>query len=157
MDLNNNSTLANISTIIIQEYERRGQPVDQSAHKLSAVKCKGPDPKNCLQQQGGPPKDTKRGGKQEHAKRKKYACKQQTQQQNHSHSQLLSTATIKEIPSPIVPPLMPTMILASQPSRAAPTHTSVASFGKDGITYRKQATAAQVSSSSKSTSVWLSL
>jgi hypothetical protein len=71
---------------------------------------------------------------------------------------MLSTATIEELPSvPDTLPPMPTMILASQPSRAAPTHTSVASFGKDGITYRKQPTAAQVASSSKSSSVWPSL
>jgi hypothetical protein len=106
--------------MIILEYEWRGQPVDQSAHKLSAAKCKGPDPNHCQQQQqqqGGPSKAKKHRGKQERAKCKKYAHKRQTQQQNHGHSHLLSTATIEEIPSPIVPPPMPTMILASQLSR----------------------------------------
>jgi hypothetical protein len=37
-------TFANVRAAITQEYECANRPVDHSVNKLSAVKCKGPDP-----------------------------------------------------------------------------------------------------------------
>jgi hypothetical protein len=44
-------TFVNIRKAIIQEYERHDRQTNHSANKLSAVKCKGPDPAHCQQQQ----------------------------------------------------------------------------------------------------------
>ena len=44
-------TFANVRETITQEYERSVRPIDRSAHKLSAVKRKGPDPAYRPQQQ----------------------------------------------------------------------------------------------------------
>jgi len=55
----------------------------------------------------------------------------------------------------VVEPLpAPTYINASQPSRAAPIHSTVASFGKNGIEYRKVANAPSSSKPTLVNSVW---
>ena len=140
-DLRNALTLEGVRTAITQEYERTNRPVDKSAHKLSAVKRKGPDPSYRQQQQSQPGpsrqpqqqhggiKPKKRGGRIEKEKQERRARKQG--QQDHSH--FASTSRIVEVE----PSVAPSYINASQPSRAAPLHSSVASFGKNGIEYRK--------------------
>jgi len=134
-------TFSNVRAAIIQEYERSHRPVDRSANKLSAVKRKGPDPHyrqpqqsqpgpswQPQQQQQGEPKVKRRGGRQQKER------KERRDRKAHDHFHFASTARIEEVveaqPAPIY-------INASQPSRAAPLHSSVASFSKNGIEYRK--------------------
>jgi len=141
-------TFANVQAAIVAEYERSGRPIDRTAHKLSAVKRKGPDPtyrQQHYQQQSQPgpsrqhqqpqsqqqaPKK-RRGGRQEKVKQEKHARKQQ---HDHDYSHFASSAQIAEV---VEPSRAPTLINTSQSSRAAPHHSSVASFGKNGIEYRK--------------------
>ena len=87
----------------------------------------------------------------ERAKNEKKAQKQGSQ---HGHSHITSTAQIEEVREPQP---APTLILATQPSRAAPNHATVASFGKDGITYRKQQLEPAVKPAPATRSVWPSL
>jgi hypothetical protein len=47
-------TFPNVRKAILYEYEHHGRPADQSANKLSAVKCKGPNPAHHQQQQQQP-------------------------------------------------------------------------------------------------------
>ena len=165
-DLNHALTFSNVRAAITQEYERQGRPIDKSAHKLSAVKRKGPDPAHCQQQQpqqqpgtsrqhqqqsqqqGGKPK--RRGGRQEREKKEKRARKTA---EHHDHSHFASISQLHEV---VEPPAAPTFINASQPSRAAPHHSTVASFGKNGIEYRKVASTAPTKPTLAS-SVWPSL
>jgi hypothetical protein len=144
-------TFANVRAVITQEFERANRPIDHSALKLSAIKCKGPDPSHRPQQnqqhpqqnqqhpqpgtsrqhqqqgqqQGQAPKK-RRGGRQEKQKQERRARKQE----HNDHSHFASSATIAEV---VEPSLAPTYINALQPSRAAPLHSSVASFGKNRI------------------------
>jgi hypothetical protein len=136
-------TFPNVRTAITHEYECSNRPVDSSARKLSAVKRKGPDPSYCpQQQQPGPSRQPqghpqqqqqsahpkRRGGHQEKEKKERHARK--TAEHNHSH--FASTSMISEVE----PQLAPIWINALQPLRTAPLHSSVASFGKNGIEYR---------------------
>jgi hypothetical protein len=70
------------------------------------------------------------GGRQEKERQERRAAKQK----QHDHSYFAWPAPIVEVLEPI---RAPSYINASQPSRAAPIHSSVASFGKNGIEYRK--------------------
>jgi hypothetical protein len=138
-------TFPNVQTAITNEYKHSNRPVDSSTWKLSAVKYKGPDP-SCRpqqQQQPGPLRQhqghpqqqqqsvhpKRRGGRQE--KEKKERCARKAAEHNHSHFASTSMITEEVEPQPA-----PTWINASQPSRTAPLHSSVASFGKNGIEYR---------------------
>jgi len=135
-------TFSNVQVAIIQEYERSHRPVDRSANKLSAVKRKGSDPHYCQpqqlqpgpsrqpqqQQQQGEPKAKQQGGRQQKER------KERQDRKANDHSHFASTACIEEV---VEAPQAPTYINTSQPSRAAPLHSSIASFGKNGIEYRK--------------------
>jgi hypothetical protein len=146
-------TFPNVRKAIIFEYEHHGQPTDQSVNKLSAVKRKGPDPAHRQQQQQqprlqqqrtpqpqpGPSQQqqpsqqgkTKRcGGRQEKERQERRTAKQK----QHDHGYFTWPAQTVEVVEPIT---APTFINALQPSRAAPVHSSVASFGKNGMEYRK--------------------
>ena len=84
-DLTTALTFANVRDAIETEYERHGQPLDHSAHKLSAVRRKGPDlgykPNYQQSQQPGPSRQQqgqgqgqafrpkRRGGKAEQERR----------------------------------------------------------------------------------------
>ena len=157
-------TFSNVRRAIVQEYERQGRPTDQSANKLSAVKRKGPDPAHRQQQQRPPQqqpgpssqqqqppqkeKTRKRGGQKEKERQERRAQKQQ-----HGHSHFAWPAQIVEVVEPIT---APTFINALQPLRAAPLHSSVASFSKNGIKYR-QVPPASSPKQTLSPSVWPSL
>jgi hypothetical protein len=139
-DLSTSLTFANVRTAVKQEYERAGRPVDSSAQKLSAVRRKGPDPSyrpqqlqaglSCQphgqqqQQRSSTPK--RQGGRQEREKKERHARKAI----QHDHSHFVSTSMIVD---EVEPQLAPSWINASQPSRTAPLHSSVASFGKIGL------------------------
>ena len=160
-DLANALTFANVRAAITQEYERQGRPIDKSAHKLSAVKRKGPDPSHRQQQQPGTSqqhrqqgdrKPARRGGRQEKEKREKRAHKT-AEHHDHSHFASISQTNDSEV---VEPPKAPTYINASQPSRAASHHSTVASFGKNGIEYRKVKPTAPTKPTF-SASVWPSL
>jgi hypothetical protein len=113
------------------------------------MKRKGPDPGHRQQQQQQPSQQgkTKRhGGRQEKERQERRA----TKQEQHDHSYFTWPAQTMEVVEPI---MAPTFINASQPSRAAPVHSSVASFGKNGIEYRKVPPAAP-SKPTPSESVW---
>jgi hypothetical protein len=110
-------TFANVRAAILQEYERHGRPVDRSgAHKLSAVKRKGPDPSYRPQQQQQQPgtsqqhqrqqqgdKKKRRGGRQEKEKQERRARKQNDN--HHDHSHFASSARIEEIVEPTKAPI----------------------------------------------------
>jgi len=136
-NLRRDLTFENVRLAIMQEYERHGKPADRSnAHKLSAVKRKGPDPsyrpqqqqqqqpgtsrQHQQQQQQKDPKK-RRGGRLEKEKQKKKAEKQQRE-----HTHIASSAQIEEIVEPLQ---APSYINASQPSRSGPMHATIASFG----------------------------
>jgi hypothetical protein len=137
----------NVRKAIVFEYKRHGRPTDQSANKLSAVKRKGPDPAHCQHQQQRTPepqpgpsqqqqpfqqgKMKRRGGRQEKERQERCTAKQK----QHNHGYFTWPAQTVEVVEPI---MAPTFINASQPSRAAPVHSSIASFGKNGIEYHKQ-------------------
>ena len=97
-------TFPNVRKAIVYEYERHGRPTDQSVNKLSAVKCKGPDPAHHQQQQQQPRpqqqrapqpqpgpsqqpqpsqqgKTKRRGGRQEKERQERRAAKQK----QHDH------------------------------------------------------------------------
>src|SRR5882672_4168953 len=134
-DLQTSLTFDKVRVAIQQEFERTGRPVANSAQRLSAVKRKTADPsyRSRLQQpQAGPssqqqqqrPKGkgkTRRAGKQEQQKREN--------KKSATHSHLASSSMVVDLPPPT--------ILVTGPSRATPSHTSIASFNKDGISYRK--------------------
>jgi hypothetical protein len=106
------------------------------------VKRKGPNPSyRPQQQQPGPlrqhqghpqqqqsSRPKRRGGRQEKEKKERRARKAA----EHNHSHFVSTSMITE---EVEPQAAPIWINASQPSRTAPLHSSVASFGKNGIEY----------------------
>jgi hypothetical protein len=118
--------------------------VTSSAWKLSTVKWKGPDPSyrpqqlqagplcqpygQQQQQRSGAPK--RRGGHQEREKKERRARKVS----QHDHSHFASTSMIVD---EVEPQPAPSWINASQPSRTAPLHSSVASFGKNRIEYHQ--------------------
>jgi hypothetical protein len=167
-------TFANVRAAITQEYERANRPVDRSANKLSAVKRKGPDPsyqhqqpRHQQQQQPGPSRQQqpqqsqqaprkRRGGKQEKAKKERRNKQRSDVDRYHDHSHFASSAHVEAV---VEPSKAPTYINASQPSRAAPLHSTVASFGKNGIEYRKVplATAAEKPKATLSASHWPTL
>ena len=136
---------------VITEWERKALP---SANRLSAVKRKGPDPSYRSQQRRFEPsaqpdrapaegssnrgnsnrgRGKGRGGGQNKRKRGSGASrKQDGDKHDHGHSHLASSAYIEEFP-----PLSQPSQIAIQPSRAGPSTTTVASFSRDGIAYRK--------------------
>ena len=137
---------SNLRGDIITEYERKTLPF---ANKLSAVKRKGADPPYRSQKRFQPSDQPDRapaegssnkgkGRSTEKSKRKRGSGinrkgKQQHKGQDHSHSHLASFATIQEE----FPPLPQPTQIAIQPSRAGHNTTTVASFSKDAVTYRK--------------------
>ena len=122
---------------IITEYERRS---NLSANKLSAVKRKGADPSFSSQKRqasdrsAAPSTDKRkrkpREEKPQRTKRGSGKFKRNQQQDTHEHSHLGSIALL-----PTIEEFRPQIVL--QPSRAGPSTTSVASFSKDAISYRK--------------------
>src|SRR6204780_4501629 len=166
-NLRTDLTFENVRLAIMQEYARHGKPADRSnAHNLSAVKRKGPDSSyrpqqqqqqqqpgisRQHQQQQQQQKDPKKrhGRRLEKEKQKKKAEKQQRE-----HTNIASSVQIKEIVEPLQ---APSYINASQPSRSGPMHATIASFGKAGISYRKQTLAVPPSTTPLYNSVWPSL
>jgi hypothetical protein len=140
-------TFANVRAAITQEFERANRPIDRSVHKISAVKRKGPHlqyrPQSNQQhsQPGTSRQHQQQGQQQGQAPKKRHnSCQHKEKQerrarkQANDHSHFASTARIED---GVEPPQAPTFINASQPSRIAPHHSSVASFCKNGIEYRK--------------------
>src|SRR5882672_8058525 len=132
-DLETSLTFDKVRVSIQQEFEHTSRPVDHSAQRLSAVKRKPADPSyrsRSQQPQAGPssqqqqqrPKGkgkTRRAGKQEQQKREN--------KKSATHLHLASSSMVMDLPPPT--------ILVAGPSRATPSHTSVASFNKEGISY----------------------
>ena len=164
-NLNQQLTFQNVRLAVVQEFERSGRKIDHTAHKLTAVKRKGPDPSYRPQQQHQPQpgpsrqpqqqqqlgkkkKTKKRGGRLEKEKREKRALRQ-----GENHTEFASSARIQQVVEPMS---APTYINALQPSRAAPLHSTVASFGKNGIEHRK-VSLAPAAKKPASPSVWPSL
>jgi len=122
------------------EWDQHAHP-QPLANRLTAVKRKGPGPS--YQKQGSSSQPQRQVEQQaQHAEKKRRTRrggnkkqKGQQQQHQHGHSHIASSALEPMLVDTV--PAAPRQILVSQPSRAAPTHTTLASFMKEGIRYTK--------------------
>ena len=184
-DLTTALTFNTVSEAIRNEWECAHRPIDESAQKLSAVRCKGPDPSYHPQQQQqsqpGPSRQPQQGPRQPQQQQqgrtnpKVRTCGGGRQEKarrgrggghpSHGHSHMASAMEVDqpevELSAPSawdqqeVEPFVPSTWASTTPP-PAPTHTSVASFNKDSIVSHKQALASLVVSTPLQPSIWLS-